>query len=62
MGGITLSDKQRGWLQPDRERIYKDIYESDRWKTKIAPRLDELRDASGRRVLCVIPTKMSPAQ
>ncbi len=44
------------------ERIYRDIYQSDHWKNVIAPKLDALRDPTGRIVKRVVPTKLSTAQ
>ena len=46
----------------DRECIYKDIYESDVWKTKILPHVGELIDRPANNVQRVVPTRMSPAQ
>lgn len=48
--------------EADRERIYKDIYESEHWKTKIAPQVPELLDRSGMNVQRVLPTRMSTSQ
>ena len=48
--------------EEERARIWPEIYESDYWKSSIAPRLDELRDRSAMKVQRVVPTKMSPSQ
>jgi len=48
--------------EEERTRIWTEIYESDFWKSSIAPRLDELRDRSAMKVQRVVPTKMSPSQ
>ena len=48
--------------EEERARIWTEIYESDHWKSSIAPRLDELRDRSAMKVQRVIPAKMSPSQ
>ena len=48
--------------EADRERIYKDIYESEHWKTKIAPQVPELLDRSAMNVQRVVPTRMSTSQ
>ena len=45
-----------------RERIYKDIYESEFWKTKISPQVGELIDRPAINVQRVVPTRMSGAQ
>ena len=45
-----------------RERIYKDIYESEHWKTKISPQVGELIDRSAINVQRIVPTRMSAAQ
>ena len=41
---------------------YRAVYESEHWKAGIAPRLDELRDPTGRIVNRIIPTPRSPVQ
>jgi hypothetical protein len=33
--------------EAERERLYKAVYESDEWKTDIAPKLPDLMDRSG---------------
>lgn len=48
--------------EADRERIYKDIYESEHWKTKIAPQIPDLLDRSAMNVQRVVATRMSPSQ
>lgn len=45
-----------------REQIYKDIYESDFWKTTISPQVGELIDRPAINVQRVVATRMSPAQ
>lgn len=41
---------------------YKDVYESDYWKTKIAPRVPDCLDRSAIVVTRVVPTPRSPIQ
>ncbi|MFV0298714.1 MAG: NIPSNAP family protein [Hyphomicrobiaceae bacterium] len=48
--------------EADRERIYKDIYESEFWTTSVGPRVGELIDRSAANIQRVVPTRMSPAQ
>ena len=48
--------------EAERERIYKNIYESDFWKTKVAPQVGELIDRPAINVQRVVPTRMSSAQ
>jgi hypothetical protein len=48
--------------EAQREQMYKDIYESDFWKTTISPQVGELIDRSATNVQRVVPTRMSGAQ
>lgn len=48
--------------EAQRERMYKDIYESEFWKTKISPQVGELIDRSAINVQRIVPTRMSAAQ
>lgn len=48
--------------EAQREKMYKDIYESDFRKTKIVPQLGELMDRAANNVQRVVPTRMSAAQ
>jgi len=48
--------------EAEKARIYKDIYESEFWTTKIAPQVPELLDRAAINVQRVLPTRMSPAQ
>lgn len=48
--------------EAERERLYKAVYESDVWKTSIAPRVGELIDRAANNVQRIVPTRMSPAQ
>ena len=41
---------------------YKAVYESDYWKTKIAPRVPEYLDRAAINVNRVVPTPRSPMQ
>ncbi len=41
---------------------YQAVYESDEWKNRIAPKLDALRDPTGRKVIRMLPTPRSPVQ
>jgi hypothetical protein len=41
---------------------YKEVYESDYWKTKIAPLVPDCLDRSGMVVTRVVPTPRSPVQ
>jgi len=45
-----------------RERLYKDVYESDYWKTQIAPRVPEYLDRSAIKVTRIVPTAKSVVQ
>lgn len=48
--------------EAQREQLYKDVYESDFWKTKIAPRVPEYLDRSGMVVTRIVPTTRSTMQ
>lgn len=48
--------------EEQRVQLYKDVYESDHWKTKIAPKVPEYLDRSGMIVNRVVPTARSPVQ
>jgi hypothetical protein len=43
----------------EREALYKAVYESDHWKTKIAPRVGDYLDRSGMVVTRIVPTARS---
>jgi hypothetical protein len=48
--------------EQQREELYKAVYESDFWKTKIAPRVPDHLDRSAMVITRVVPTKKSVAQ
>lgn len=48
--------------EAERERLYKDVYESDHWKNVIVPKVGELLDRSAHNIQRVVPTRMSPSQ
>ena len=45
--------------ETERERLYKDIYESDYWKDEVAPKVGELIDREAIQVQRVTPTSLS---
>jgi hypothetical protein len=45
--------------EAEREALYKAVYDSDHWKTKITPRVSELLDRSGMVVTRIVPTARS---
>jgi NIPSNAP len=45
-----------------REALYKAVYDSDYWKTKIAPRVPQCLDRSAMVVTRIVPTPKSTAQ
>ena len=70
--GMVISGAFRGeedssvwvWLrrfenEAERERQYKDVYESEHWKTTIAPQIPDLIDRSGINVQRIVPTAAS---
>lgn len=73
--GMVITGSYRGekddsvyvWLrrfdsEAQREQLYKDVYESDHWKTKIAPQVPEYLDRSAIVVTRIVPTPKSTAQ
>lgn len=48
--------------EAQREAQYKEVYESDYWKTKISPRVPDYLDRSGIVVTRVVATPRSPVQ
>ena len=45
--------------EADRERLYKDVYESDEWKEKIAPPIGDMLDRDRMVVTRMTPTPRS---
>ena len=45
--------------EAERERLYADVYESDHWKTSLAPRVAEAIDRETISVQRLVPTRMS---
>ena len=45
--------------EEDRKRLYAAIYESDRWKNELKPRIDELLDRETVSVTKLAPTRLS---
>jgi hypothetical protein len=48
--------------EAEREALYKEVYESDVWKTQIAPRVPDYLDRSGLVVTRIVPTPRSTVQ
>lgn len=48
--------------EAQREALYKAVYESDFWKTKIAPRVPEYLDRESNVIQRVVPTSKSTVQ
>jgi NIPSNAP len=48
--------------EAERERLYKAVYDSDHWKTKIAPRVPECLDREKMVVTRIVPTGKSTMQ
>jgi hypothetical protein len=48
--------------EAQREAQYKEVYESDYWKTKVGPRVPEYLDRSNLVVTRIVPTSRSPMQ
>jgi hypothetical protein len=48
--------------EAQREALYKAVYESDTWKTRIAPRIPDLLDREKMVVTRIVPTAKSTVQ
>jgi hypothetical protein len=48
--------------ESERERLYADVYESDRWKNDISPQVGELMEREAMQVTRLTPTALSNAQ
>ncbi len=69
LGSFTGQDDESVyvWLrrfadEAERERLYEAVYQSDHWKTNIAPRIPELMDREQMRITRLAPTAKSPLQ
>jgi hypothetical protein len=73
--GIVITGSFRGetddsvyvWLrrfesEAQREALYKAVYDTDYWKTKIGPRIPDLLDREKMVVTRIVPTPKSTAQ
>jgi hypothetical protein len=45
--------------EAERERLYQEVYQSDHWKTEIAPKIPEMMDRDRMKVTRVEPTGAS---
>ena len=45
--------------QAERDRLYKEVYESDFWKNNIAPQIPALLDRGAMNVQRIVPTQAS---
>ena len=48
--------------EAEREALYKAVYDSDYWKTKIAPRVPGCLDRTAMVVTRIVPTPKSTTQ
>ena len=48
--------------EAQREALYKAVYETDYWKTKIAPRVPECLDRENNVITRIVPTPKSTVQ
>jgi hypothetical protein len=48
--------------EAQRAALYQAVYDSDHWKTRIAPRVPECLDREKMVVTRILPTQRSPAQ
>lgn len=45
--------------EEDRERLYRNVYGSDKWRSDIQPRVSQLMDTSSVNVQRIVPTSRS---
>jgi hypothetical protein len=48
--------------EAERKRLYERVYETEQWKTVIAPKVDKLLDRKGIVVTRIVPTSRSVLQ
>ena len=48
--------------ESERERLYKEVYDSDYWKNEIGPKIPDLMDREKVNVTRLEPTPLSPIQ
>jgi hypothetical protein len=48
--------------EEQREKLYEAVYQSDRWKNEIGPRIPEAMDRSAIQVTRIVATSKSPVQ
>jgi hypothetical protein len=60
--GMVICGLFRGETDAQREQQYKDVYESEFWKTKIAPKAPEYVVRGENIISRVVPTPRSPMQ
>ena len=73
--GMVITGSFRGekddttyiWLrrfedEKSREKLYKDVYESDHWKNTIAQHIPDLLDRDGMIITRIVPTLKSTSQ
>ena len=73
--GMVITSSYRGetdescyvWIrrfnsEAEREALYKAVYETDHWKTKIGPRVPECLDREKMRIQRIVPTSRSTMQ
>lgn len=48
--------------EADRERLYKAVYESERWKAELSPQVGELLIREEAIIHRLLPTRLSPMQ
>lgn len=48
--------------EEDRERLYAEVYESERWISELSPRIGELLIREDAIVHRLVPTRLSPTQ
>jgi hypothetical protein len=48
--------------EAERERLYKDVYESDHWKNEITPKVSDCLDRDAMIIQRVTPTRQSTMQ
>ena len=59
---VTFIWMRRFESETEREQLYEAVYQSDRWKNEIGPRIPAVMDQSAIQVTRLVPTRKSTVQ
>ena len=69
LGSFRGEDDPESWVwirrfesEAERERLYKDVYESDHWKEEVGPQVPAMLDRSAMKVTRLVATPHSVIQ